>query len=86
MRTMGPSEQNGNSPQLPDSEDRVRDFWARHGGPAARARDAGDIVAGICGWSEVYAADGFALRCEWSRLGGRLEMQFIEKSPPSRSS
>ena len=63
-----------------DNDDRIRDFWARHGGPAPR-RDAGEIVAGLCGWSEVYAADGYALRCEWSRIGGRQEMQFIEKPP-----
>ena len=74
------------SAKLPDSEDRIRDFWARHGGPGDRPGGAGEIVAGICGWSEVYAADGCALRCEWSRLGGRLEMQFIEKCPPSGSS
>lgn len=68
-----------------DKEERVRDFLARHGGPAARAERAGDIVAGLCGWSEIYAADGYALRCEWSKIGGRQEMQFIEKPPrPSR--
>jgi hypothetical protein len=81
MRPIEPAETTAKSPQLPDSEDRIRDFWARHGGPAARPSDAREIVAGICGWSEVYAADGCALRCEWSRLGGRLEMQFIEKCP-----
>jgi hypothetical protein len=65
----------------PDSDDRVRDFLARHGGRGARPDRAGEIVANICGWSEIYAADGYALRCEWSRLGGRHEMQFIEKPP-----
>lgn len=68
-----------------DDEDRIRDFLARHGGRAARGERAGEIVAGVCGWSEVYAADGYALRCEWSRIGGRQEMQFIEKPPRSLS-
>ena len=67
--------------QSADSDDRIRDFWARHGGPASRRGEAGEIVAGLCGWSEVYAADGYALRCEWSRIGGRQEMQYIEKPP-----
>ena len=65
----------------PDGDDRIRDFLARHGGRSARPDRAGEIVAGICGWSEVYAADGYVLRTEWSRIGGRQEMQFIEKPP-----
>jgi hypothetical protein len=71
--------------ESPDDGDRIRDFWARHGGPAARRSNAGDIVAGVSGWSEVYAADGYVLRCEWSRMGSRQEMQFTEKpsAPPS---
>ncbi|MGB6308720.1 MAG: hypothetical protein WBF89_13110 [Steroidobacteraceae bacterium] len=69
-----------------DSDDRVRDFLARHGGRANRRDRAGEIVAGLCGWSEVYAADGYVLRCEWSKIGGRLQMHFIEKParPESR--
>lgn len=64
-----------------DSSDRIQEFLARHGGPAARKGDAGDIVAGISGWSEVYAADGYTLRCDWSRTGDRQEMQFSEHPP-----
>jgi hypothetical protein len=64
-----------------DSGDRIRDFWARHGGPASRRAEAGEIVAGLSGWSEVYAADGYVMRCEWSRVGGLQEMQYIEKPP-----
>jgi hypothetical protein len=64
-----------------DSADRIQDFLARHGGPAMRRGQAGDIVAGISGWSEVYAADGHTLRCEWSRVGGLQEMRFTEKGP-----
>ncbi len=67
-----------------DSSDRIQEFLARHGGPAARKGDAGDVVAGISGWSEVYAADGYVLRCDWSRMGERQEMQFSEH-PPRRS-
>jgi len=78
---MQPVEPIERKPRLGDDDDRIRDFWARHGGPADRSSDAGEIVAGICGWSEVYAADGYALRCEWSRIGGRQEMQYIEKPP-----
>jgi hypothetical protein len=72
--------------ESPDNGDRIRDFWARHGGPAARRSNAGDIIAGVSGWSEVYAADGYTLRCEWARTGGLREMQFTEKppGPPSR--
>jgi len=73
----------GNSP---DSSDRVRDFWERHGGPAALPSDSGERVAGAGGWSEVYASDGYILRCEWSRTGDRREMQYTERpaQPPSR--
>jgi hypothetical protein len=78
---MSVTELTGPGDQSPDSSDRVEDFLARHGGPAARKGHAGDIVAGISGWSEMYAADGYALRCEWSRVGGRQEMRFTERPP-----
>jgi hypothetical protein len=35
----------------------------------------------MCGWSEVYAADGYRLRCDWSRMGSREEMKFSEIAP-----
>jgi len=79
-----PPSDNVEGGESPDNSDRILDFWARHGGPAARRSDAGDTVAGVNGWSEVYAADGYTLRCEWSRIGSRQEMQFTEK-PPARS-
>jgi hypothetical protein len=71
----------GNSP---DSSDRIRDFWERHGGPAARRSDAGESAAGSSGWSEVYASDGYTLRCDWSRVGELREMQYTERpaQPP----
>ena len=74
---VGPGEESS------DSSDRIRDFLARHGGPGIPKGAAGDTVAGISGWSEVYAADGYTLRCDWTRMGGRQEMQFTEKPPGS---
>jgi hypothetical protein len=65
----------------PDSEDRIQDFFARHGGPAARGRAGAETVAGMSGWTEVYAADGHVLRCEWARFGSKQEMQYTEKPP-----
>jgi hypothetical protein len=78
MHPIKDSEGNGNSP---DSGERIRDFWDRHGGPAARRSDAGAGAAGTSGWSEVYASDGYTLRCEWSRIGDRREMQYTERPP-----
>ena len=69
------------SPQAADNAERIRDFLARHGGAAARRGAAGDTVAGVSGWSEVYAADGYTLRCDWSRVGSRQEMSFTEQPP-----
>jgi hypothetical protein len=67
-----------------DNSDRIRDFFARHGGPAARPGNAAETVPGLSGWSEVYAADGYTLRCDWSRTGDLHKMQFNE-NPPERS-
>ena len=65
----------------PDSQDRIQDFLARHGGPSAQPRREEIIESGMCGWSEVYAADGYRLRCDWSRMGSREEMKFSEIAP-----
>ena len=81
---MSVTEQVGAGDRSSDSSDRIQEFLDRHGGPAVRKGDAGDIVAGISGWSEVYAADGYTLRCDWSRMGGRQEMQFSEHPPRAR--
>jgi hypothetical protein len=60
----------------PDHEERLSDFFARHGGPGERAsRKSG---SGGQGWSEVYAKDGFVLRCDWSMMGTRQEMSYSE--------
>lgn len=64
----------------PDSEERIQDFLSRHGGPGAARRQAVD-AAGLAGWYEVYAADGYRLRCDWSRMGSREELQFAEIGP-----
>ncbi|MDP8985513.1 MAG: hypothetical protein M3N97_10815 [Pseudomonadota bacterium] len=66
----------------PDGEERVGDFLARHGGPGAPP--AAGLINPAQGWSEVYAADGYALRCDWSRTGSREEMNFTELPPASR--
>jgi hypothetical protein len=64
-----------------DGDERIREFLARHGGPAVPPSSCGSAAAGLNGWSEVYAADGYTLRCEWSRLGSRQEMSFTENPP-----
>jgi hypothetical protein len=67
----------------PDRQDRVNDFLARHGGPGPAPLREGELAAGLSGWSEVSAADGYTLRCEWSRMGSKEEMKFSEIPPPS---
>jgi hypothetical protein len=64
-----------------DGGERVQQFLARHGGPGAMREREGQTDQGTRGWSEVYAADGYALRCEWSNTGESLEMQFSEIPP-----
>ncbi len=65
----------------PDSQDRIRDFLVRHGGPSPQPRREQVSESGVRGWSEVYAADGYRLRCDWSRMGSREEMSFSEIAP-----
>ena len=64
----------------PDSEDRIRDFMGRHGGPGSPRRQSTD-PSGYRGWYEIYAADGYCLRCDWSRMGSREELKFSEIGP-----
>jgi hypothetical protein len=64
----------------PDHDDRLVDFFARHGGASTRPTRKGQS-AGVQGWSEVYANDGYALRCEWSTFGSREEMKYSELAP-----
>lgn len=69
----------------PDEQDRVQDFLARHGGPSTRPREGAEYEEGASGWTEIYAADGYTLRCDWSRMGSRQEMQYVEKPPLTSS-
>jgi len=64
-----------------DGEERVRDFLARHGGAAPDVEHEGDRDEKTSGWSEVHAADGYRLRCEWSALGSERHMSFVEIAP-----
>jgi hypothetical protein len=41
----------------------------------------GQAAGGLQGWSEIYANDGYALRCEWSTFGSREEMKYSEIAP-----
>ena len=66
----------------PDSEDRTQDFLARHGGVGAPARRQ-TLEGGISGWAEIYAADGYTLRCDWSKMGSKEELTFSEIPPPA---
>lgn len=59
---------------------RVAEFLVRHGGEGARPQQREELAGGG-GWSEVYAADGYSLRCEWSRTGAREDVQFLEIAP-----
>jgi hypothetical protein len=65
-----------------DHQDRVADFMNRHGGPAPAAGRSGRMDAGYRGWSELYAADGYVLRTEWSRYELRGTMN-VSEIPPS---
>jgi hypothetical protein len=64
-----------------DHQERIEDFMKRHGGPAPAARRQGRLDAGYRGWSEIYAADGYVLRTEWSRSELRVTLNVAEYSP-----
>ncbi len=64
-----------------DGKARILDFLSRHGGPAPDMEHEGQQHPGESGWSEVHAADGYRLRCEWSVLGAERHMSFVEVSP-----
>jgi hypothetical protein len=69
----------------PDHDDRLRDFFARHGGQSALEPRESQSAGGLEGWSEVYANDGYALRCDWSTFGTRKEMKYSEVAPAAES-
>jgi hypothetical protein len=68
----------------PDREERIQDFLARHGGAGATPRRDGKNASGDGGWYDVYAADGYRLHGEWSRVGSLEELKFSEVAPPGR--
>lgn len=65
----------------PDCDERIEDFYTRHGGRAQRATETNEVQAGFRGWSLVFAADGYALRCDWENMGGHREMRYSEIPP-----
>lgn len=65
----------------PDRDERIRDFLARHGGPGRQTSRAGESNQGLSGWTEVYAQDGYTLRCEWSASGCLDRMTYSEIAP-----
>jgi hypothetical protein len=65
----------------PDHDERLEDFFARHGGPGSRGVRKGESDGGIKGWSEAHAGDGYVLRCDWSTFGSRDEMNYTEIAP-----
>lgn len=65
----------------PDSRERIEDFLKRHGGAGPSPRREERIASGAGGWYEVTAADGYKLRCDWSRFGSREELKFCEVAP-----
>jgi hypothetical protein len=69
------------APNSIDDDSRMRDFLARHGGAFAASPRRGETVKGMEGWSEVYAIDGYVLRCDWSKQGDRTEMRYEERLP-----
>jgi hypothetical protein len=67
--------------ESPDGSERRKDFWNRHGGPSTRRSEQGQTEPGVKGWSEVYAADGYVLRCDWSKIGCQRELSYMEHPP-----
>jgi len=65
----------------PDHDERLKDFFARHGGPGPRGICRGQSGGGVQGWSEAHAGDGYVLRCDWSTFGTREEMKYSEIAP-----
>jgi hypothetical protein len=65
----------------PDHDERLKDFFARHGGPGPRGMRRGQSAGGVQGWSEACASDGYVLRCDWSTFGSRDEMKYSEIAP-----
>ncbi len=69
------------APNSIDDDSRMRDFLARHGGAFGAGPRRGETIEGQQGWSEVYAVDGYVLRCDWEKQGSRTEMRYEEYPP-----
>jgi hypothetical protein len=65
----------------PDDQDRINDFFSRHGGAGKTPQRFGGPQDGRQGWSEIEAGDGHVLRCDWSRMGSREEITYSEVAP-----
>ncbi len=68
----------------PDHRLRVAEFMRRHGGPSDIASRSERMESGCRGWSEIYAADGYILRVEWSSFELRTAMRVFELRPAER--
>jgi hypothetical protein len=62
---------------------RIVDFLDRHGGPAADVEHEADRLPGESGWSEVHAADGHRLRCDWSAPSSEQQQMSFREIPPA---
>jgi hypothetical protein len=67
----------------PDSRERIEDFLSRHGGLGSLPSRREQNDAGEYGWFEVYAADGYKLRCDWSRFDSRDEIKLKFSEEPA---
>lgn len=68
-----------------DHLERIGEFKKRHGGLIDSASRNGRFESGCGGWSEIYAADGYVLRVEWSQSEMRGAMRVFEFRPPQSS-
>jgi hypothetical protein len=68
-----------------DDLERIGEFKKRHGGLIDSASRNGRFESGCGGWSEIYAADGYVLRVEWSQSEMRGAMRVFEFRAPQSS-
>ena len=61
-----------------------QDFLSRHGGPGAEELREEEAEGGRSGCWEMKAADGYTLRCEWSRTADDEQLEFSEIAPRAR--
>jgi hypothetical protein len=64
-----------------DTAARTQAFFDRHGGPGAAEVREGESEAGRRGWTEVDAADGYKLRCDWFRVDNQEQLTWSEIPP-----